>query len=185
MQKGKRGGGGPKEHRRRTVLPSIIDGHPACMCGAKHVLKPVFRSVPRTACVRIGSGYPHDSIPAPSLSSSGSFNVWALSRRRLRLEAATSARRGCGPDRIRVYLRHILGVRHVAVGRATRAWHACIIALSPPPKSPFTTNRSTTSSRRHGNITIKLSLSINTRYNSLQFQINILISRSAPALKCV
>lgn len=40
-----------RRHRRRTVLPSIIDD-PACMCGAKHVLKPVSRSVPRTACAR-------------------------------------------------------------------------------------------------------------------------------------
>lgn len=101
------------EHRRWTVLRSIIDD-PTCICGARHVLKPVPRSVPRIVCARIGSGYPHDSIPASSSSSSTSrlFRAAVCG-----LEAATSARRGCGPDRIRVYLRHILGVRHVAVGR--------------------------------------------------------------------
>lgn len=50
-------------HHRRMVLQSIIDD-PTCICGAGHVLKPVSRSVLRIACARIGSGYPHNSIPA-------------------------------------------------------------------------------------------------------------------------
>jgi len=50
-----------KRYCRRTVLRSIIDD-PTCICGARHVLKPVSRSIPRIICARIGSGYPHDSI---------------------------------------------------------------------------------------------------------------------------
>lgn len=40
-----------KRHCRWTVLRSIIDD-PTCICGARHVLKPVSRSVPRIICAQ-------------------------------------------------------------------------------------------------------------------------------------
>lgn len=122
--------GGKRDERGSTVsadssLPSIIDDPGVAHVRLeKHVLKPVspdrFREPHAPGSrIRVPTRLPL-ALPPPRppllplllfplpLSRLSSF-----SRRRLRLEAATSARHGCGPDRIRVYLRHILGVRHV------------------------------------------------------------------------
>lgn len=145
------------------VLQSIIED-PTCICGAGHVLKPVSRSILRITCVRIGSGYPHDSIPAlpplplrrldpftpPFAAGSSDFRearMWAGPDSRLptpyfrRQACRRIGRQGCGPG--------------------TRPMHHHIIASS----EVTVYHRSTTSSRRHGNIIVfSLSISAN-QYN--------------------